>query len=56
MKKVYIEYRDQRIVDEILRPQGIHSIDDFQSKHQSFVRFCAAPAQVNLIILDFSCA
>ena len=53
MKKVYIEYRDQRIVDEILRPQGIHSIDDFQSKHQILLPNISSSvqhliAQVNL--------
>jgi len=35
MKKAYADYRDEKIVDEILRSQGFHSLQDFQSRQQS---------------------
>ena len=45
MKNAYIEYREQQIVDGVLRPQGIRSMDDFQNRHRVLLPDISASVQ-----------
>ena len=48
IKKAYVEFREQKVVDVILRAQGFQSLQDFQSKQQNLSREVANSIQ-NLI-------
>ncbi len=45
VKKAYADYRDEKIVDEILRSQGFHSFQDFQGRQQSLNKDVATQIQ-----------
>lgn len=44
-KKAYSDFRDEKIIDVILRAQGFHSIKDFQSQQQTLNREVATSIQ-----------